>query len=481
MIRLWGVAVVVAAMACVCDAAAESGPASRPAVIPLGKGLTNAYYIDTDGDGYGPGSPNGPDADDGDPDVNTAASAVKAAGSMEKLLAARGVSGQVYYISPVGNDAAGQPGRADKPFASFAKIAKQLRPSDAAVFLEGKYTGETLIAARGLQGKQDQPIFLLAEPGAHVILDATHACIDLANCRHLVIEGFLCDNSHPKRLGRGVTMNHSRDIRLANLEIRNHFWGIIAMQDLHDVTIESCVIHDNPHEHGIYLGSREKPNSNLVVRNCLIYRNGQQGIQHNGRVTGLRIEGNIIHTNGQAGVQLMQGVRDSTIVGNVIFNNAKQGICLYNYDSSDDAIRPYDQTGNVFEDNIVWVGLHDPFDRYPTSTYAAVLFNDTASRQRSSFDGNTFRRNVLVTSGGPAFMFRQARFADTTIIQENTIFRTGDGGRDRVMTVGDLSVGFAAFERFSEKCTNNTYADPRFLSCREKDFKTPETFDFRRE
>src|SRR5438067_499250 len=37
----------------------------------IGRGCTTATMIDWDCDGYGPGSPRGPDADDNDPTVNT--------------------------------------------------------------------------------------------------------------------------------------------------------------------------------------------------------------------------------------------------------------------------------------------------------------------------------------------------------------------------------------------------------------------------
>jgi hypothetical protein len=109
-----------------------------------------------------------------------------------------------------------------------------------------------------------------------------------------------------------------------------------------------------------------------------------------------------------------------------------------------------------------------------------VLFNDTTRGQAGSFEGNTFRRNTLVTSDGPAFMFRQARLADKTTIQGNTLFRTGEGGPDKAMVVGEKSVKFSEFEHFSSGYGENTYADPKFASCRHEDHKTPETFNFRR-
>ena len=42
---------------------------AQSSYVPIGKGCTNAYYIDKDCDGYGVASPLGSDADDNDPEA----------------------------------------------------------------------------------------------------------------------------------------------------------------------------------------------------------------------------------------------------------------------------------------------------------------------------------------------------------------------------------------------------------------------------
>ncbi|HDI06582.1 MAG TPA: hypothetical protein ENF39_01090, partial [Candidatus Aenigmarchaeota archaeon] len=53
---------------------------------PIGKGCTNAFYIDKDCDGYGVASPLGVDADDNDPEVNTPETVIAKYGTLENFL-----------------------------------------------------------------------------------------------------------------------------------------------------------------------------------------------------------------------------------------------------------------------------------------------------------------------------------------------------------------------------------------------------------
>ncbi len=250
------------------------------------------------------------------------------------------------------------------------------------------------------------------------------------------------------------------------------------MQNLHDLLIERMVIHDNPGEHGIYLGCREDVNSNITVRGCRIYRNAQQGFQHNGRVKNLLLEDNLIHTNGQAGVQLMMGVCDSTIRHNLIFNNAKQGVSFFNYVSSESDILPYDMHNNVVEDNVIWVGRKDWHDQYNTSEFAAVQFNDSTGAKAPTLSGNIVRRNILVTSDGPVIEFRQERFGPMTTIQNNIIYRAG--GRSKVIRLGDRELDLDTFNGFCPLWKNNLFGPPAFRRANDNLYLKPELFDFTR-
>lgn len=439
---------------------------------------TNALYIDQDGDGYGPGAPKGPDSDDTDKAVNTPATVAEKYTDIRQLLARRGYKPQrILYMATNGDDASAKADNPEKTYATFKRLRADLGPGDLVLVQAGHYKDDfAVMDVLRLRGKVSQPIVIMAQPGAKVVLEGAQHCIQIAESGNLVFDGFILDRQD-KASGNGVRMHHCSNITLRNMEITNQFWGIKAMQDLHGMLFENMVIHSNPGEHGIYMGSRDEPNSNVIVRRCLLYHNAQQGFQHNGRVKNMVIEENVIHSNGQAGVQLMMGVCDSIVRNNLIFNNAKQGLSFYNYTSTSAAILPYPMHNNVVEHNVIWVGRHDWHEQYDTSTYAAVQFNDITSVKGGTMDGNTIRSNILVSCQGAVLEFRQERFMDKTTVQGNLLFRAG--GKNKMALIGKNEV---ALENLSEVCNawkDNVFSQPPFTCVQDDLYLKPDQFDFR--
>jgi len=447
--------------------------ADPPKARPSGAGV---YYIDADGDGYGVASPLGPDADDSDASVNTPESVRQKYADIADLLKKLGYTPKrIFYIAPGGSNRTGRADDPAKPFASWESVSGRVRAGDVVLLREGAYKDKYPLSCVKLSGKAESPIVIAAFPGEKVVLDATEKSLAVDRCRHLVFDGFTLTNS-AGTLGKGIGMKFSSNITLRNIESTRHYWGWIGMQDLHDILAERCVFHDNPHEHGIYLGAREKPNTNLTVRKCLMYRNGYHGIQHNGRVQGLLLEDNVIHSNGLAGVSLIMGVSDSVVRNNLIFNNNKQGIILYNYDDPNPVYGAYDQVNNLFENNIIWVGKYSWNGRTQPSTYAGILVNDVTKAQARDLGHNTFRNNIIVTYSGETFRFSRKSFAETTTIEGNLIYRVGGDGA--VLYAGGAVYNFAGFQNFSPLISNNTFARPNFADVSIDYYLTPEKFKF---
>ena len=364
---------------------AQIGPRSH------GAGNSNALQIDDDGDGYGVGSPKGPDADDQDPEVNTTASVLARYGSIEKFLEHKGLKpARIFYLATNGDDSHAGSGHPDRPYRTFARVVPALGPGDLVLFAAGTYKSDhsPAIDLNGTHGKKDKPVVIMAVPGSARGAGRRRALRSAPRPARTWCWRASSSTSPTPAEATASAWSRYGQITLRNMEVKNQFPGVKGMQNLHDLLIERMVIHDNPGEHGIYLGCREDVNSNITVRGCRIYRNAQQGFQHNGRVKNLLLEDNLIHTNGQAGVQLMMGVCDSTIRHNLIFNNAKQGVSFFNYVSSEWDILPYDMHNNVVEDNVIWVGRKDWHDQYNTSEFAAVQFNDSTGAKAPTLSGN---------------------------------------------------------------------------------------------
>ena len=458
--------------------------------VPLGKGATNAYYIDNDADGYGVGPGTlGRDADDNDADVNTPETMLAQYGTVENFVNHLGYNpDRISYLASDGDDASGDVDNILKPYLSWNTVRSLIQPGDLVMFREGVY-GHTRLTNSGLP---DKPIVIMAFPGETVILDDSYAAILVDGRSNLVFDGFITDNTLAPGTQNGILSYSSagrpvRNVTFRNIETRNHQRGWVGGYDHHDILVENSVFHDSS-THGIYLASNATfvPNTNLTVRNSLSYNNGRHGFQHNGRVTNLLLEGNIFHSNTMGGVSFLQGVSDSIVRNNLIFNNAKMGIQFYLYEDADPNIQAFDQTGNLVVNNTFWVGQYDwKTGSTGTQSFSAVLFNDNSVSQTGSMDDNMFRNNIFVTYFGSVFKFSQERVADSTIIENNVIYKTEGAYQDTIMTYGggwEPYVGqhynFTEFEGFSELIRNNLFQDPEFRDVSVDYFDSPENFDF---
>src|SRR4030042_446863 len=401
--------------------------------LPIGKGCTNAFYIDNDCDGYGVGSPLGPDADDNDPAINTVKTFNNRYRDPNSFLDHQGHKiKNVYYISTDGSDESGEMNNIEKPFATWKKVKKLLKPGDGAIFRGGEYKTKWGIDISGLQGTSEHGIVIMAYPGEKVIIDDFSVGISAAGpagCAFVIIDGFVLDNTRNTGLGDGIQLH---------LSSKGH---------------------------------------DIVFRNCLSYQNGRHGFQHNGRTTNLLLENNIIHSNAMGGISLVQGVSQSTFKNNLIFNNNRQGIIFYLYDSTMKGIQPYDQTNNLIVNNTIWIGRYKwKGDGEEPGDHASIGFADDTKGQLAKMGGNIFRNNILVTYNGPIFRFGQERNLQGTVIEKNLFFR--DGGSSKVIEVNKNYYDLKAFNHLSHLIKANMYASPGFTDVSVNYYPKPGRFNF---
>jgi len=334
---------------------------AQTSYVPIGKGCTNAYYIDKDCDGYGVASPLGPDADDNDPEVNTPQTVIAKYKTLTNFLNYLGYyPDRIFYIATNGNDNTGEVNNIDKPYKTWKSGVKPLlQPGDAVIFRGGVYDYLGDWAIGGSSGTADKPVIIMAYPGEKVIIDASYP-ISASYLSYCIWDGFILDNSKSK-YGRGIDGHEYNHVTFRNIESKGHSSGMHCTHEYH-ILIENCVFHDNSTSHGIYLNSYHPPYStDITIRNCLIYRNGRHGFQQNGIATNILFENNIVHSNALGGVSLINGIKDSIFRNNLIFNNNKQGFVLFAYDCSYSDEGP--NSNNLFVNNIVWLGkYHESVD-----------------------------------------------------------------------------------------------------------------------
>lgn len=403
-----------------------------PSEAIIGPGCTTATLIDWDCDGYGVGSGAlGPDADDNDASIHSAEQVRDkypggTAASDGLSIFINKVKGYTpahyYYVSTNGDNTTGRVDDPKSPYSTIAGVraAHTLAPDDIILVRGGTYTDNWNLSYPTTNGASGHPVIFMAYPGEKPIWDIS---VDFggeptAGNNNLIFDGLNFTNSSTK-LGRTYFFGASGGAGSANIIIRNsEVWnrtnGIFAMQGLNNWLIERCSFHDTTGSHCIYLGSRNYPNTNITVKNNLLYRpSGLTGIQHNGRITGLTVASNIIWgCQSGAGISLEQGVSHSTITNNIVFALDRANLVISDYPTppSSPDLKPYDQTSNIIANN-TFVML--PLNFRNGGALASgpqpniLITRGTYEQTQDIFTNNIFRNNIIVNlSSAPPIMIR---------------------------------------------------------------------------
>ena len=425
--------------------------------------------IDWDCDGYGPGSPKGPDADDNDPNVNTASSALAKYGSTSAVLAHLGYTPQrMLFISTNGNDSSGQPNSETQTYRSWNGISGIVKAGDAVIYRAGTYNDSPYL---GVSGASGSPIIVMGYPGEQVILDYPANGAVFVGQSYIVLDGLILQNSTDAS-GEGIFFGQpANNIVIRNMEVRKHGRGILGMNGLNNILIERSVLHDTTTEHNIYLGSREMPSSNVTVQYNILYNGAYNGFQFNGRVTNLVADSNIIHSNGLSAFSLIQGVSNSTFKNNVMFNNARNCFILFDYVDPNPQIAPYDQTGDTFVNNTCWIGATD---RTGAQVYQPAV-NIDSEGLNVSLDNHRFENNIFVTQGYAPFRFAQSQYLGTATIRNNVMLNAGGSS---YVNYGGADYSFSSLNSWDSLKSGNVQGDPLFANVQTSFYTTPENFDF---
>jgi Galactose oxidase, central domain len=486
----------------------------------------------------------GVDADDTDPSVHTGAQALSKWGSVAGFYAHLGaLHGEPNYYAKNGSNgiqrywtvaasggndstctahtfAASPDPLAVTACATINHVDATLVAGDMVILLAGTHT-PGLALWLITDGTANNPISYINYPGADVLIDFAGAGGFTLDARsYILFDGIRILNSSNAAISGGsayggppyLTTGPSRFVgnRLRNLNIFYGQRGMLIMDGISDLIIEDSMIgsqYPGGGTHNIYLGGRSNPSDTVKVRRNILYGSGDQvgtGVQFNGRVTNLLVESNLIWGNGLACVSLEQGVSNSIVRNNSCWDNKRGGLVLFDYfaggvdgdatcyngsghvDASGTfGICPHAQTGNLWENNTVYMGQFDAYGN-AISGMPCVDINDSTSTGPHDFSGNTFRNNICQNYDGwfiSTHGSESAASLATLTLDKNIFFSTSGAVGSEIMRdfsgSGDVRYTWAQLTTLygSGNVSGNISSNPLFTIL--STWNAPQTTDLR--
>lgn len=198
-----------------------------------------------------------------------------------------GVSAAVYHVAPDGDDS--HPGTLGQPLRTVQRAVDLARAGDTILVRAGVYREAVVLSESGEEGR---PIVLKNYPGERPVFQPGPP-----------------GQAPP---GQGIRLQaragYQRPIGwivVEGLEIRHGHDGI-KFYNAHHVVLRNCVIRDNWNQGILGNGHRVRIEGNLIARNGLRPDNERSNLEHGIYVTGTEIEivNNVIHGNRAYGIQV---------------------------------------------------------------------------------------------------------------------------------------------------------------------------------
>jgi len=212
--------------------------------------------------------------------------------------------GDVYYVSPQGNDA--NPGSFVHPWKTITKAAQEVSPGDTVYIREGTYFEAPRFTSSGTETNQ---IRILAYPGERPIVDGL--------------------NQIPQSW-MGLIHVSGDWVRISGFEVRNSRYVGIQLTGQHD-TLEFIYSHHNQ-RYGIHIqGDYGTVEDSRLSKNAMVNENNQTGIRspalyagrdaNNGITDYAILRNNTIWENWGTGIT--SGQSNGTLIeGNIVHNNS---------------------------------------------------------------------------------------------------------------------------------------------------------------
>jgi hypothetical protein len=499
-----------------------------------GLGASTATCLDKDGDGYGVGPGCiGPDADDLDASVQTAAQAIAKYGTFTAFLNHLGYAPtHLWYLDYNHGADSGNithcRDNAVSPCKTWNFMRTGVAPGDMVLFRQGAWPDQPAITV--VNGAPGNPIIFMAYPGESALLDNRTkggTSMNLGETSWIVVDGLKAAGGGSSATGciagdtlwtRTASTFHNDVFR--NMELFACAQGLMFMNGLLSLVAENNLIHDtgpSTGQHCLYWGTYGTNSAllagyDLVLRRNICYNAMYNGFHLNGMMSNVLVEQNLIYNAPISGISAQMGVSNSIFRGNIIIDAQNASLEFSNYNSGDcgqgitSEHCPHDQTGNTIENNTFYQsGNVAPTSATGSSCPSGIAFCNQANvyvlnwsvGELGDLGHNTFRNNIFVNFGSNNRYSELQYFNGngdyscnsicrgwlaSTVFDHNIFFHADGAGGVGILSAGagsDPSPYTCSTASAVTTMTNCITADPKFVAAAVAYWNSISSFNFR--
>ncbi|MHB9071216.1 MAG: right-handed parallel beta-helix repeat-containing protein [Sedimentisphaerales bacterium] len=232
------------------------------------------------------------------------------------------------------------------------------------------------------------------------------------------MSGFSINGNKPyQTAGNGINLKKVSDIVIEDVKVRDCYTcGIYLDADVTEIRVESCIIYGNGVSAGNGIQTSSMGLSNLLITNCTIYSNKNNGIYIGGTGYGIKVIGNYIygHGSGNDGIKvydtcdivLAANVIDGASNGGMELNMTSNSIitanCVANANHGINVSdsNNYIVNGNVAFDNVIGIYSSSVINRNGALVSNNVCMNnDIGGIYSCGMQNSIFSANACIDNG----------------------------------------------------------------------------------